>query len=44
MKTEKKIWSEFPNSGQGTLEQRLDSEERNNTKEYGCDSNSYVFK
>ena len=28
--------------GRGTLEQRLDSEERNNAKEHNCDSNSYV--
>ena len=42
METEKQMWSESPNSGQGTLEQRLDSEERSNTEEYGCDSNSHI--
>ena len=42
METEKKAWYEFSNSGKGTAEQRLDSEERNNPNEQGCDSNSYV--
>ena len=43
-KTQRPSQSEFPNSGKDTLEQRLDLEERNNTKEYGCDSNSCVSR
>ena len=41
METETKTWSEVPNRGKGTVEQRLDSEERHNSKEKSCVSNSY---
>ena len=44
METETKIGSEVPNRRKGTVEQRLDSEERNNSKEKSCDSNSYGFE
>ena len=41
METETKTGSEVPSRGKDTVEQRLDSEERNNSKEKSCDSNSY---
>ena len=44
METETKIGSEVPNRGKGTVEQRLDLEERNNSEEKSCDSNSYGFE
>ena len=44
VETEKKTWSEFPNSEKCIVEQKVDSEERNNPKEQGCASNSYEFE
>ena len=41
METGTKAGSEIPNRGKDTVEQRLDSEERNNSKEKSCDSSSY---
>ena len=41
METDTKTWSEVPNRGKGTVEQRLNSEERGDPKEKSCNSNSY---
>ena len=40
METKTTTWSEFPNGGKAIVEQILESEEKNKSKEQDCDSHS----